>query len=174
LKKKRTKLLEIVLDKFPTHVAKTDNKYKINQFVKVNGQLIYNDSIQRFTRNTVMQNMHRYLMDNIPTDVILTEESLYVKISYHIPINYATVSRRKKKDTQQYYLSWKPAPLDYEPTNDIDNIDLIWRKAILDALKVDIIKDDNMKYITDVKAGVRFVDNINSRFIKIRIYSKKQ
>lgn len=164
------KLLEIDVKEFPTHIAKTNNKYKENQFIKINGQLIYNSNLSRFQRNIVVKNMHNFIMTKMPTDINILESDLTIRLEYNIPINYATVSRRWKKELMQWLISWKLPAKDYEPSNDIDNIDLIWRKVIIDCLKQDIIIEDNMKYVRRIISEVNFTEDLNSRFIKISIY----
>lgn len=163
-------LLEFDIKEFPTHIAKTANKYKENQFIKINGQLIYNSNLSRFQRNIVVKNMHNFIMPLLAKDINILESDLTVRLEYNLPINYATVSRRYKKDLFKWIISWKEPAEDYEPTNDIDNIDLIWRKVIIDCLKQDIIIEDNMKYVRRVISEVNFVDTLDERFIKITIY----
>ena len=53
---------KIILEKFPTHVAKTDNKVAPNKYWKINSQGVYNGAIQRFTRAIIIKNMHEYII----------------------------------------------------------------------------------------------------------------
>jgi hypothetical protein len=161
--------MNIILNKFPTHLAKTNNKVKANKMQKLNGQSIYNGAINRFTRAKIMENMHNYLIGAfMPHKEVLQEclEEMYPiepEIHIHTVINHGDISMRSGK------ICWKPAEPDYEPRWDIYNLASIWIKAIEDALsKSGIIPDDNVKYIRGGRYKFTEVKDIEDRKIIIK------
>jgi hypothetical protein len=158
-------VLKIIIDEFPTHIAKTDNKIKENKFIKLNGQSIYNGELNRFSRANVMKHLHDYIMSKLPT----LEVPLYKKyrITYHFytVINHSDIRRLKSG-----YLTWLEAKDNYEPNWDIDNLAFIWIKAINDCLqKKKIIKNDNVKHIKGISYDFIEIKNHQQRKIVVTI-----
>lgn len=151
---------QIILSEFPTHVPKNKSGTK---YWKINNQSIYNGYINRFTRAEVMHNMHNYVMENLPDNIIFNCP-VTVDIIIKTVRNHGSVSRRAGK------IRWKEPEQGYEPNWDEDNLTSIWTKAIRDSLvKKGIIPDDNVNFITGGYRGVEFVDTLNKREIIITI-----
>jgi hypothetical protein len=159
----------IAITEFPTHLAKTNNKYKANKMQKLNYQSIYNGSLNRFGRANVMNNMHDYLIDKLePYREKFLEENISfpaaVHLEIHTVINHGDISMRSGK------VCWKPAPEDYEPSWDIDNLSGIWMKGLKDSLVLaKLIPDDNVKYINYGAYSFVQVDDISQRKLLIKI-----
>lgn len=158
----------LIIDQFPIHIAKTKNKFKENKFVKINGQLIYNQGIATFTRAIVMDNMHNAVIDALSNQKLPhITEPVQLVIRIKTVINHGNI-RRKKDGT----ISWKKPAKDYEPTWDEDNLSSIWVKAIKDALTcMKVWKDDNVSLCRGTDSLVEFVDNLEDR--QIIIYFRK-
>lgn len=154
----------LILNNFPTHIAKTNNKVAPNKYWKINSQGIYNGAVQRFTRAIIVENMHKYIIEQLSSQELPKIDSpVQLKLDVYIPINYATV-RRKKDGT----ISWKEPKEDYEPTNDEDNITWIWTKTIKDCLThLKVWKDDNLMYCRGTDSMVHFVDSLDEMKIEI-------
>lgn len=137
----------VQIDKFITHVAKTNNKQAPNKYIKINNQLIYNSNLNRFQRNIVVHNLHEYLIPFIIKSLPkLINLPYQVSLDIYVPINYGDVSRRKRKGIP--YISWKEPKKNYEPTWDIDNLGDLWLKVFKDALQISgVIENDNVKFI---------------------------
>ena len=48
-----------------THVPSTDNKSKKNKYWKINGQAIYNSSVDKFKRAIIVENLHRFVINSL-------------------------------------------------------------------------------------------------------------
>lgn len=159
----------ITLNEFPTHIAKTDNKVAPNKMLKINNQAIYNGSLNRFSRNIVIKNLHNYISNNL-----LLYKGLYKRESHNYPlsikiiiytvINHGNISMRNGK------VNWKPPKKGYKPTWDIENLASIWIKAINDSLTLNgFIPDDNIAYIDNISYEYIEVKNFKDRKIEIHI-----
>jgi hypothetical protein len=154
----------IILNKFPTHVARTRNKKAPNKYMKVTNQSVYNGAMNRFTRNNVITNMHEYIIENIPKNFGKFKGP--VKPVFHIYTvrNHGTVKR--KKDTGEHI--WKPVADDYQANWDDDNLAFLWIKTIKDTLsKVGAWPDDNVDYCRGADWDIIFVDTLEERKIVI-------
>lgn len=151
---------KIKLLKFPTHVPKNKNGTK---WWKINNQSIYNGYVNRFTRAVVIENMHNYIMNELP-DNISFNKPVQVDVIVRTVKNHGSVSRRSGKTC------WKKPEKDYEPNWDEDNLTSIWTKAIRDSLtKKGIVPDDNVQYIKGGYRGIEFVEELENREILIII-----
>lgn len=159
----------IILNKFPTHIAKTDNKIASNKMIKINNQAIYNGALNRFARNIVMKNLHDYISKNL-----LLYKHLYKRESHSFPmnikviiytvINHGNISMRSGK------LIWKLPEEDYKPNWDIENLASIWIKAINDSLTLTgFIPDDNISYINSISYEYIEVKDFEDRKIEIHL-----
>ena len=86
-------MTELILDKFPTHIAKTNNVKAPNKYWKINSQGIYNGTVQRFTRAIIIENIHKYILNefskqNLPK----LDKPVQLQLSIYIPINYLSMS----------------------------------------------------------------------------------
>lgn len=155
----------VVIPEFLTHVEKTDNKVAPNKFIKINNQTIYNGAITRFTRNTVITNMHDYIDSELSKHILVPFVGA-VEVSFKIRtvINHGSISRRNGK------INWKKASKNYTPNWDIENLSSIWIKCINDVLvKRKILFDDNVKFIKKISYEFEEVDDISKREIVIEI-----
>lgn len=164
------KLLEISLDQYPTHVAITDNKTKANRHLKINSQLLYNQKLSKFSRAIAISNLHRYIASNLPNKVIV-EYPVFIKYTIFAPINYGDVSRRKKNGS--YYISWKKPNRNYVPSNDLDNMSVLWVKVCQDCLtKSKIIINDTLQFINEYSVKFEPVEELDDRSILIEIFKR--
>lgn len=153
--------LVVELLKFPTHVKKSNTKYW-----KVNNQSIYNGSINKFTRAKVIENMHQYVMGNLPKNVKFVKP-VVIDIIIHTVINHGSIQRRSNK------IRWKVPDKSYKPTWDEDNLTTIWTKVIRDCIvKSKILEDDNVSVVLGGYRGVEFVKDFDDRKIAITIREK--
>lgn len=161
--------MKIVIEKFPTHIAKTDNKVAANKMIKINNQAIYNSNLNRFARNIVMDNLHKYLEAQIsPYKNRFIKSNIdypiSINIQIHTVINHGSISMRSGK------LCWKPAKSDYVPNWDIENLASMWIKAINDVLQhLKMIPDDNIKYVNKISYEFVEVKDLEDRKIIIEI-----
>ena len=159
----------VELLEFPTHIAKTDNKYAPNKMQKINNQAIYNGAINRFTRAIVMNNLHAYLARELHQylPLFFKETKTYpvcVDVEVHTVINHGDISMRKGK------ICWKRAKINYEPGWDVENLASIWIKALNDVFtKSGFIPDDNVKYISCVSYKFVEVASLEDRKLIIKI-----
>lgn len=154
-------MTKIILDKFPTHIAKTNNKYAPNKYIKITNQSVYNGAMHPHVRATVVKNMHDYVISCIPANFKVKTPCKPVYEFYTVR-NHGSIQRRKGK------LCWKPPKKDYEPTWDDDNLAFLWMKTIRDALtKAGVWKDDNVDYVRGSDYDLFFVDDIEKRKIII-------
>ena len=154
----------LILDKFPTHIEKSDNKIKANSWWKINSQGIYNSSIQKFTRGIVVANMHKYILKELSTQKLpVITEPVQLILRFYIPINYGNV--RRKKDGS---ITWKKPIEGYEPSADEDNVSWIWNKTIKDCLtKLNLWADDTMYWCRGTDSLVEFIEELEDRRIEI-------
>ena len=166
-----TKLLEITLKEFPTHIAITDNKYKANKYIKINSQVLYNNKLQTFSRAIAVENLHKYILKNI-TKYNVIDYPVKIHYTFYHVINNGDISRRK--DTEGVYsIRWKEPSPTYEPKNDLDNMNWIWIKTIQDCIvKSGIIGNDTLNYVNGFKVDYEQVDKLEDRCIKVEIYKK--
>jgi len=151
-----------------THFAYTNNKFAANKFLKANGQLLYNQKLNRFSRNNFMHNMHSYIGEYLP-ELSIEDYPLIIDFTFYVVNNYQSVSRRNGEIRF-------PINLDVEPSFDIDNLATIWKKAILDSLQHrEIITNDSAKYVRKLSEEVLFINEPEKMFIEIEIkkYEKK-
>lgn len=165
--------------KFITHIAKTDNKTKPNKLVKINGQLIYNSNINKFSRNIVVRNMKKYLKNNFDWKEIKINKEDYpigIGIIFKLPINYGSVRINKNKE-----ILWSPPNKDYKPNWDLDNLESIWKKVFNDLIqeiskkevtikaktknqeeliRLNIIPDDTVQFIQQI-GPTQFIECAN-------------
>lgn len=160
-------VIEIPL--FPTHIARSDNKFAPNKMQKINNQAIYNGSLNRFARAIVMNNLHDYLAVHMHTYLPAFLRSgvqfpVCVELEVHTVINHGDISMRKGKTC------WKPAKPGYEPGWDIENLASIWIKALNDVFtRSKFIPDDNVKYIDCVGYKFEQVKTLEDRKLVIKI-----
>ena len=157
-------MIEFKLKQFPTHLKTTNPKKAKPKFSKINGQLIYNSNVNRFARNTLMTELHKYVMKRIPKKLKVEKFPIKVKIILRTVINHASIQRRNEK------ITWKYPSEEYVPTSDLDNMIVIWSKGILDCIvKSDIIPDDTIQYITNIEYEYQQVDDLEDREIIVQI-----
>ena len=154
---------KLILDRFPTHIEKTNNKVAPNKFWKINSQAIYNGAIQRFTRAIVVNNMHKYIINQLESQELPSfDYPVQLNLGIYIPINYANVARRNG------IVSWKKPAEGYEPSTDEDNVRWIWEKCIKDCLsKLKVWPDDTMYWCRGTSSIVHFIDELDDRRIEI-------
>jgi hypothetical protein len=161
--------LIIELKEFPTHLPYTKNKIAPNKFVKINNQTIYNGKINRHSRAILMENLHKYIMNNLPNTKI-TKFPVTVTIDIHTVINHGDIQRRLKGGIPT--ILYPDIKEGYKPGWDLENLSAIWRKAINDSLTLKgIIPDDNITFITSNKDNLILVDDAKNRKIVITIKS---
>lgn len=154
-----------------THIEKTDNKYAPNKFVKIAGNLIYSQSVGRFQRAIIMDNMHKYISTYLLNynDLNLSKISK-ITYRYYLVENFGGISYRIDKKTNIGRICWKPAKPDYKINWDLPNLNLIWQKAIEDSLTLsNVIEDDNAGVIDDFSVKLIIVKDITEQKIEIII-----
>lgn len=154
---------KIILDRFPTHIAITNNKVAANKYMKINSQSIYNGKLHTFSRANAVNNMHKYISKCI-------SEASVGKINYPVQlvvriytvINHDCIKRYKDE------IHWNAPKADYVPRWDEDNLRSIWEKCIKDCItKAGIWEDDIVTNCRGIDSLVEFVDNIEDRKIEI-------
>lgn len=136
-----------------SHIAYTQNKNKANKMMKINGQSIYNGSLNKFKRAIVVENLHYYFQYNIPQEYLGLEINKVESIDYvfRTVINHGAITMRNG------IRCWKPAKKDYVPNWDIKNLRDIWEKTGDDALVyAKVISDDNVGVLQ--KGSYSFVE----------------
>lgn len=168
-------LTTIIIPEFITHVAKTQNKVAKDSYIKINNNSIYNGAIHRFSRNNVIDNLHKYIINYLPKDnlIDLLKENdlnkLYFKFTFKTVKNHGNIRRNKKTEM----ISWKKPELNYIPNWDIENLASIWIKVFNDSLIINNnIPDDSVHYLTSVSYEFEECLTINERQIKLEIYGK--
>lgn len=150
----------------PTHVAKTNNKKAPNKYWKVNYQDIYSGNLHHFSRVVVVENMHHFIINSLKSDVLDLKIHKTIRIEYifHTVINHGDIRRRLGKTL------WKPAPIDYQVTWDLNNLSDIWVKTGNDALTLaGVLVDDNAGVIRKSSSEFIIVDHIDDLELEINI-----
>lgn len=158
-------MITISLKEFPTHLPYTKNKKAPDKFIKLNFQAIYNGKINRFTRAILMDNLHKYVMSQVPKKTRVSHYPVKIEYIFKTVINHGDISRRNGK------LIWKYPSNKYVPGWDIENLANIWIKGGNDALvNANVLIDDSVNYVLGTSHEVQFVDDLKDREIIIKIY----
>ena len=154
---------KIILDKFPTHIAITNNVKAQNKFMKINNQSIYNGKLHTFSRATAISNMHNYINDAISkTSITKIDYPVQLVVRIYTVINHDCIKRYKDE------IHWNAPKADYVPRWDEDNLRSIWEKCIKDCItRAGIWEDDIVTNCRGVDSLVEFVDDIEDRRIEI-------
>ena len=160
---KTIQMNRIILDKFPIHIAITNNVHKPNRYAKINSQSIYNSNINRFTRATMVKNMHNWIKSKlVGIEPLKLEFPVQLQLDIFTVINHGNISRRNGKTI------WKIPSENYVPDYDADNVSYIWEKTIKDTLsELEFWPDDNVAYCRGTNTMLYFVDDIEDRRIEI-------
>lgn len=168
-------LLEINIPEFITHAAKTENKIAPDKFVKINNQSIYNGSINRFSRNTVIKYMHNYIFSFLPkVDLYKLLDShglsnLEFEYTFKTVVNHGNIKRSSKTGL----ISWKKPTKSFQANWDIENLASIWTKTINDSLtKNGNIPDDSIRYLKKVSYEFIPCEDIKERNINLKIWGR--
>lgn len=152
------------------HVAKTNNKFAENKFIKINNQAIYNGALNRFGRAIVMENLHNYISQFLPVKLVGLEIKKKVLINYKLRtvINHGDIRLVKGKT------SWKkPNSATYNAKWDLDNLMFIWIKAFNDALvKNKAVFTDSVGVIVGTNYEFEEVEDLESAELEISIQLK--
>ena len=154
----------ILLDKFPTHIAYTNNVGR-NKYIKVNNQNVYNGKLNRFARSIAVDNLHKWVATKISCKPI---KKYPVKIHYifNVVYNHGAISKRSDN------IIWKPHKPGYKANWDLDNLFTLWMKVINDTLvEKSILKDDTVDYLNGVIVDIKFVKDLEDRSILIKFIS---
>ena len=149
-----------------THIAYTQNKIAADKMMKINGQSIYNGALNKFKRAIVVENMHYYLVYNIPDEMLNLNIKKVKTIAYifHTVINHGDI--RRVKGVKR----WKKPSKDYVPNWDIENLSSIWVKTGNDALVIGkVLSEDNIGVIQKVMYGFNEVEDIDDLELEIII-----
>jgi hypothetical protein len=184
----------IVLHRFPTHVKITDKRRaKVVDGVvknpkavgtpgyqKITFQGLYSGNMHPFTRNKIVETMHKYINHQIrkesPIDID-PQKPLLIRGKLYVPKNYGKVSVRNGN------LTWKKPKDTYTEEWDVLNASVFWVKAFEDCIsrpdkdangvviREPIIPDDNAGFISGTgEMRRRYVDNLSKRKIVFEIY----
>jgi len=149
-----------------SHVACTDNKSKKNKMWKINGQKIYDGSVNKFKRAIIVNNMHHFIINSLD-DEVLNLKIPKVKHMYYVfntVKNHGSISMRLGKK------SWKPAEPSYKSNWDIYNLASFWIKVIDDALtEAGVLIDDNTDVIQEARYKFVEVEHIDDMELEIII-----
>jgi hypothetical protein len=153
---------DLVLDKFPTHIAKTDNKIASNKYVKITNQSIYSGLLNRFARAIAVKNIHSWINSQLSNQILpKITEPIQLQLSIYTVINHGDI--RRKKDGS---ISWNKPSEGYIPRWDEDNLRTIWEKCIKDVLTDNLIWTDDTVYICrGTNSMIYFVDDLEDRKI---------
>lgn len=149
-----------------THVPCTDNVKATNKYWKINNQAIYNGSVNTFKRAIIVENMHRYIINALPEEVmnLKLEKINYIHYIFHTVRNHGSITRRGGK------VCWKPAIENYKSGWDLNNISDFWIKTGNDALVLaGVLVDDNTDVIFRTKYEMITVDHIDELELEIII-----
>lgn len=149
-----------------THIAYTQNKTKADKKMKINGQTIYNGSLNKFKRAIVVENMHYYFNYNIPYEYLNLNLEKVESVNYifHTVINHGSITMRNG------IIYWKPAKSDYVPNWDIKNLRDIWEKTGDDSLVLSkVISDDNVGVLSKGSYEFREVKHIDDLELEVII-----
>ncbi|MHA2255519.1 MAG: hypothetical protein ACXAAM_05565 [Candidatus Heimdallarchaeaceae archaeon] len=184
----------IVLYRFPTHIkisesrrAKVVNGVTKNPkaagtpgYQKITFQGLYSGNIHPFTRNKIVEGMHKYINYQLrkekPIDID-PEKPLVIRGKLYVPRNYGKVSVRNGN------LTWKPPKETYVEEWDVLNASVFWIKAFEDcisrpdndangvAIRESLIPDDNASFISGSgEMRRRYIDSLAKRKIVFEIY----
>lgn len=156
--------------RFTTHVAKTNNKFVMNKYVKVGGNSVVYGGLQRFALGIVNENIRAELKPVIEAMKHVTNacgidtsaHRWYVRMVFAVHVGYGSVGMRKTKKG----LLVAGGEDVTEPNWDIDN-QWIWMKMFLDAAQeYGLLKNDTVRYV--VKESKEFVEvpSFADRYIK--------
>lgn len=152
---------QIVLNQFPTHIEKTNNKVAANKFMKITNQSVYNGKMHPFTRAIVVKNMHDYIISNIPVGFTV-KTPCKPKYEIYTVRNHGSIQRRGGE------IKWKVPEPDYEANWDDDNLAFLWMKTIRDSLtEAGVWQDDNVDFVRGSDYDLFFVDKFEDRKIVI-------
>ena len=116
--------------------------------IMINGQSIYNQGINKFTRAIVMNRLKAYFKEYL-TDVDSSTWQYPIKIKYNF---YTTNNRRF----------------------DLDNHSNLYIKAFQDCLtNLNIIPDDNVNYINNIESQFTEIENYEDRKLEVEIVSSR-
>jgi hypothetical protein len=175
-------LLEITIPQFITHVLKksipkNSTKKTKSPYFKLGGNAFYSQGVYHFERAFIIRQMHLYLDKYIPKNVEINEK-VRVSIDIYAPRNYGDISIAKNKEGV-YNIRWKPYQSDYKADWDIDNLQFIWRKLILDHLrgKIEngshlsrgILVDDSVDYVIGNSGDFIETPELEDRKIVIKL-----
>ena len=150
------------LERFPSHIAITDNKVAVNRYMKINNQSIYNGKLNTFSRAVAIANMHKYINSQIK-EVTVIERPIQLVIRINTVYNHDCIKRNKVGN-----ITWKPYKEDFEPSWDEDNLRVIWEKCIKDCMtKARYWGDDTVKICRGVDSLVQFVDHLDDMCIVV-------
>jgi len=150
-----------------THIPKTDNKKAPNKYIKINGQSIYNGSLNTFARAIVVNNLHKFFSDSIPEEYLnlKLEKVKHIEYRFHTVINHGSIQRRNGVKT------WKPAKKDYVCNWDLNNLSDIWVKTGNDSLVLSgVLADDNVGIIPKTSYEFVEVDHIDDLELTVTIH----
>lgn len=146
-----------------THVAKTNNKYAADKMFKINNQALYSQSLNRYARAIVIDNMHKHILKYIDVD-------RKIKKVHHLIYKFGTVINH---DTVRIYkgkVSWKKPDIDYVPRWDANNLSDVWVKAGNDAIVMSgLLDDDNVSIVNPTTYYFTFVDDLADAFLEITL-----
>ena len=155
--------------KFSTHVQMSNNKYKANRYVKVNGQSIYNGSVGRYNRATIKSELSRNMSPGLllmkeamfKEGLSLVDSSISVKLYFGANAGYGDVKMRKTKEGLRILSGDECKNIRY----DLDN-QWIWGKVFLDELQAKgIVRNDTADRIFKNTIEHVPVDSFSDRFL---------
>jgi hypothetical protein len=180
----RNLLLSITIPQFITHclkrpLAKNKKPGSSSPYFKIGGNAFYSQSLNYFTRAFVVKELHKFISSYVPQKIKITDPVI-IEILYYCPRNMGDVAIGRDKQTGEYKIRWKPYNKDYKSDWDIQNLDSIWSKVIIDELRgkihngikvtEGILQDDSVDYVR--RGEYEFIEtpDINDRKIIINIY----
>ena len=151
----------------PTHIAKTNNSKTANKYWKINNQAIYNGAVNTFARAIIVENMHHFIINSLPSSVfdLKLDKIHHIHYIFHTVRNHGSITRRGGKPC------WKLVKEDYKSNWDLNNISDIWIKTGNDALTIaGVIVDDNTDVIKRTMYEMVTVDHIDDLELEIVIH----
>lgn len=115
---------------------------------QVNFQDLYNGKLNSFAVNARLQKMKEYILPYVEENEFIEETGLGLELKFFI----------EKKGQGKF-------------NADIDNLSALWFKAVLDALKGVIIRDDDTSVVTGLKSSISFVDYADTK-LEILIWKR--
>ena len=156
--------LKLEFPEFITHIPQNKKVW-----VKIGYNKIY-ESGHYSTRAALVATMHGYIEKHIPENLTI-EGPIETRLIVFAPINFGVMKMVLDKETGRRKVSWNPAPPDYVPNWDIDNLASIWLKCLNDVLiKKGILPYDTVKYLR--KTTYEFIPVSNFKDRKL-VYSLK-